>query len=75
MSTSTVSSCPVLITPSIPGMVYNIVSRDVYLNNGVPICAGLLNGEVVAGTRASFVGAGHDPHPAPLTLLGARALH
>lgn len=69
MSTSTVFSC--LDMSSVgnhpPVMVHSIASRDICLNNGVPKCAGLLNGEVVAGTCPSLVGAGHDPHPASLT--------
>ena len=38
------------------------------LNDGVPKRAALLNGQVVAGALPTFVGAGHDPHPAMLAL-------
>lgn len=70
MSTSTASSCAVSSVENHPlaVQVHGAASRDSCLNNGVPICAGLLDGQVVAGTCPSLVGASHDPHPASLTL-------
>lgn len=43
------------------------------LDDGVPKRTGLLDREVVIGTLPTFVGAGHEPHPASLALgQGAR---
>lgn len=40
--------------------------ETIALNDGVPKCAVLLDGEVVIGTLPVFIGAGDYPHPALL---------
>lgn len=62
------SPCPRLWGPLGPGLMR--LPETSASNDGVPEGAVLLDGKVVVGAPAVFVGAGHNPHPASLTLGG-----